>query len=354
MSWYAIESVDDAIDTTRSFLSSRTRGEWLRLAIIALFVSVGGGSVSSVTNLINIPPSMLPADTPPADVAPEGPSPVELLPEAIPTDPVFVVGLVGIFVLIGFVLTLLSETLRLVFYDGLRTGTVQLRRPARRRFGQAIRLFGFKLIVNTVFAIPVVVIGAVVVTTSGEFIDGTAMLVGAFFAAIVFGLWVIASLIINRVTNEFVVPVMVLTDSGVLDAWRRFGPVLRTNLSQFGVYVVVHFLLLLAVGIGQTIVAAIIFGIVGTIGALVGLGLILGVFGGFSAAAGSTVGLVSLGIVALLTLLVAIVLYLPVNIVVLTYITSYEVSVLGAADEELQLLPADYRTDSESPETPSI
>lgn len=342
MSWYAIESVDDAIDTTRSFLSSQTRGGWLRLAIIAIFVSVGGGSGFWLTNLINLPSS-----APPPDATPGGPSPVELLPETVPAEAAFIIALAAIAVVIGLILTLLSETLHLVFYDALRTGTVRLRRPARRRFGQAVRLFGFKLIVNIVFTIPIVLIGAVVVMTSGEFAGGTAMVVGVFLAAVAFGLWFITYLIINRVTNEFVAPVMVMTDSGVVDAWRRFWPVLRTQLAQFGVYVVVHFLLLLAVGIGQSIVAAIIFGIVGTIGALVGLLFVFGVFGGFSAALGSTVGLVVLSAVALLALLVAFVLYLPIKVVVLTYIISYEVSVLGAADEELQLLATEYGSDSD-------
>lgn len=348
MAWYAIESVDDAIDTTRSFLSSRTRGGWLRLLIIALFVSVGGGSVSSVTNLINIPSS-----APPPDVAPEGPTLDELVQEMIPTDPAYLIALVGSLVLIGLALTLLSETLRLVFYDALRTGIVRLRRPARRRFGQAGRLFGFKLIVNIVFAFPIILLGAIAVTTFDGFGDDSGMLVGVFLAAIVFGLWFIAYQIVIRVTNEFVAPIMVMTDAGVLDSWRRFWPVLRTQLGQFGVYVVVHFLLLLAVGIGQSILGLVIFGIVGTIGALVGLLFVFGVFGGFSAAVGSTAGLVVLSAVALVTLFVAFVLYLPVNVVVLTYIFSYELSVLGAADEELQLLPDEYETGTGRSATPT-
>jgi len=139
---------------------------------------------------------------------------------------------------------------------------------------------------------------------------------------------------------------VVLTDSGVLAGWRRFWPVLRGELAQFGVYVVVHFLLLLAISIGQTILAAIIFGIIGTVGALVGLVVVLGVFGGLHAALASTAGVVALVVIALLTVLVATVCYLPVKIVVLTYVFSYELSVLGAADEKLRLLPVDDNTET--------
>jgi len=53
-----------------------------------------------------------------------------------------------------------------------------------------------------------------------------------------------------------------------------------------------------------------------------------------------------------LTLLAMVVLFLPINIVVLTYVFSYELSVLGAADEDLRLLP-DPSGDSAGPASTS-
>jgi len=337
MSWYAVESVDKAIDATRSFLFPIEPGRWLRLALIALFVGVGGGGVSTISNAGGLPSGM------PAGPARQEPAPVPPDPslEALPVEPVVIVAAIGAILLVGVALTLLSETLRLVFYDGLRTGTVRLRGPARRRVGQALRLFGFKLAANIAFGLPFVVLGAAIVLTPVDVGNGPALIVGGLLAAVGLLLWFVGYLLVMRVTTEFVTPVMVLTDSGVLAAWRRFWPVLRADLAQFGVYVVVHFLLLLAISIGQTIVAAIVFGIIGTAGALVGLVVVLGVFGGLHAVLASTAGVVALVVIVLLTVLVATVCYLPIKIVVLTYVFSYELSVLGAVDEELRLLPAD-------------
>ena len=339
MSWYAVDSVDEAIDASQSFLSPIELGKWLRLVLIALFVGVGGGGVSVFFNLASLPGSM-----------PAEPTPVPTEPslETLPVEPIVVAAIVGAIILLNLTLGLLSEILRLVFYDALRTGTVRIRGPARRRVGQALRLFGFKLFVGIVFALPFVVVIGVGVATSWPAIDvGGAALVGvAVLAALGSLLWILTNLVVMRVTQEFVTPVMVRTDSGVLAGWRRFWPVLREDLDQFAVYVVVHFLLLLAIALGQSLVGAILFGIIGTVGALVGLLVVVGVFGGLNATLASTVGAVAVGVIVLLTLLVVAIVYLPIKVVVLTYVFSYELSVLGAADDELRLLPTDGDTET--------
>ena len=343
MSWYAIESVDDAIDATRSFLFPVELGAWLKLALITIFVGVGGGGgVSTVTNLANLPASL------PPEATDEGVP--EQLPAALPVE-LWVIGVVAVgAVLIGLALTILAETLRFVFYDALRTGTVRLRKPARRRFGQAVRLFGFKLLVGIAFVTPFVVVGTALWAVGLDAISDTWLLAGLVVGA---GTAVAAGILytlIIRGTDEFVVPVMVVSDCGVRDGWRRFWPVVRSQPAQFVVYIVVHFLLLLAIGIGTSIVGALIFGIVGTIGALVGLVVVLGVFGELAVALASTAGAVALGVIVVVTLLAAIVVYLPVSILVLTYVISYEVSVLEAADDEFQLLP-ETDDDTDQPAT---
>ena len=332
MSWYAIESVDDAIDATRSFLFPFKLSAWLKLALITIFVGVGGGGgVSTVTNLVNLPAN-LPPEATGQDVA-------EQLPAALPVE-LWVVGIVAVgAVFVGVVLTVLAETLRFVFYDALRTQNVRLRKPARRRFGQAVRLFGFKLLVGVAFTLPFVIVGVVLWSVGLDALSDTWLFAGLVVGA---GTAVAAAILytlIIRGTDEFVVPLMVVADCGVQEAWRRFWPVVRSQPAQFVVYIVVHFLLLLAIGIGQSIVGALVFGIVGTVGALVGLVVVLGVFGGLSATLASAAGTVALGVLVVVTLLVAIAAYLPVSIVVLTYVISYEVSVLEGADDEFQLLP---------------
>jgi len=345
MSWHAIESVDDAIDATRSFLFPVEVREWLKLALIAIFVGVGGGSgISTVTNVANLPSSL------PPEATDNGAA--EQLPETLPVE-LWVVGVVAVFVvLVGLALTILAETLRFVFYDALRTQAVRLREPARRRFGQAVRLFGFKLVVWIAFVTPFVVAGTALWAVGLDAISDTWLLAGLIVGAgTAVAAFIVYSLII-RGTDEFVVPLMVVSDCGVREGWRQFWPVVRSQPAQFVVYIVVHFLLLLAIGIGQSIIGALVFGIVGTVGALVGLAVVFGMFGGLNAAVASTAGIVALGAVVLVTLLVAFVVYLPVSILVLSYVISYEVSVLESADDEFQLFPEPTENDTES--TPAI
>ncbi len=336
MSWYAIESVDDAIDATRSFLFPVEATAWLKLALIAIFVGVGGGGATTVLNLANLPSEM-------AGVVDE--LSIEQLLAALPVEPWIAGMVVALAFVVGGALTILTETLRFVFYDALRTQTVRLRTPARRRIGQALRLFGFKLALWVAFMLPFVVVGvgvwAVGLDSLGEtwLVAGLVVGVGTLVAA-----GILYTLII-RGTDEFVVPLMVEADCGVLDGWRRFWPVVRSQPAQFVVYIIVHFLLLVAIGIGQSLVGTLIFGIVGTVGALVGLVVVFGVFGTLGAAVATTAGLVALGGVVLLTLLFAAILYLPVSIIVLTYVISYEVSVLELADDEFELLSAEADID---------
>ena len=373
MSWHAIDSVDEAIEETRSFLSPFAVGRWLKLALISIFVGTGGSGLG----LLNLP-SSIPGDdspgnmsagggnvttdgnvTPPSggEFAPGGnvtagapptgevPPPSELL-EMAGAELGLLVAIGLLFVGIVLLLGLFTETLRFVFYDDLQTDTVRLIKPAKRRFGQALRLYAFKLGLGLLTVGPLA--GLVVFFAVADIPVG--LLVFAAAGLLIIGVMLLST-IVSRITNEFVVPTMVVTDSGVLDGWRRFWPVFRGQLSQFGVYLVVHFLLLLAVGIAQAILSIIVYGIVLTIGGVIGLVIVFGLFGGLSAAASSTAALVVLGLLALVTLLIGWVVLLPVQIAVLTYVTNYEVAMLAACDEELRLRPATTTSadDGESP-----
>jgi hypothetical protein len=373
MSWHAIDSVDEAIEETRSFLSPFAVGRWLKLALISIFVGTGGSGLG----LLNLP-SSIPGDGPPGNMsagggnvttdgnitppsggefAPGGnvtagapptgevPPPSELL-EMAGAELGLLVAIGLLFVGIVLLLGLLTETLRFVFYDDLQTDTVRLIKPAKRRFGQALRLYAFKLGLGLLTVGPLA--GLVVFFAVADIPVG--LLVFAAAGLLIIGVMLLST-IVSRITNEFVVPTMVVTDSGVLDGWRRFWPVFRGQLSQFGVYLVVHFLLLLAVGIAQAILSVIVYGIVLTIGGVIGLVIVFGLFGGLSAAASSTAAIVVLGLLALVTLLIGWVVLLPVQIAVLTYVTNYEVAMLAACDEELRLRPATTTSadDGESP-----
>ncbi len=336
MSWHAIDSVDEAIDETRSFLTPVELWTWLKLALISVFFGVGGSYGVGSLNFLTTAPST--PSLPPGDA--RQPSLTAVTEALSMSDITIIVVIASILIALRLAFSLVTELLRFVFYDALRTDRVTLLAPAARRFGQAIRLFGFKLALQALAVAPFIAgVLAVWYYRPDLAVSETAVGIGGLLvvvAAAVIGLSYVA---IMRGTDEFVVPIMVLTDCGVIGGWRRFWPVLRNQLSQFGVYIVVHFLLLLAIGIGSSIVGALVFGIVFTIGAVVGLVLVFGIFGSLGAVAASTPALILIGLVVLLTLLVGYVLFLPVQIVVLAYVVTYEVSVLAAADEELRLRP---------------
>jgi hypothetical protein len=368
MSWHAIDSVDEAIEETRSFLSPFALGRWLKLALIAIFVGTGGsglgllnlpsalppdepagGNATAAGNITASPPGDLPAGNVPAGASPTGelPPPRELLHMAGAELGILVaIGLLAFAIVL--VLGLLTETLRFVFYDDLQTDTVRLIEPAKRRIGQALRLYGFKLGLQLLTVGPIV--GLIAAVLLAEVPIGPLVFLAAGLGAA--GL-ILLSTIVGRITDEFVVPTMVVTDSGVLDGWRRFWPVLRGHLSQFGVYLVVHFLLLLAVGIAQTILSILVFGIVLTIGGVIGLVIVFGLFGGLAAATSSTAALIGLGLLGVVTLLVGWVVLLPVQIAVLTYVTNYEVAMLAACDPALRLRP-DTTPAGDPDETPVV
>ncbi|ERH00320.1 MAG: hypothetical protein J07HN6_01938 [Halonotius sp. J07HN6] len=240
----------------------------------------------------------------------------------------------ALLVVLGLLLSFLSDVLRFSFYEMLRTDEVRLVESATRRVGQAVRFFGFNVVVQLLTLLPfaVIVYGAIAGWLPTE--PAVLVAVGLLSAVVL-----LLSTVVSRLTQEFVVPTMVVTDSGVLDGWRRFWPILRGNLAEFGVYLVVHFLLLLAIGIAQSILSLLVFGLIGVVGAMIGLVVVFGLFGGLSAAIHATAGMVLLVVIGGLTLFIAWVLLLPVQIVVLTSVTTYELSMLGAVDEELRLRP---------------
>lgn len=334
MAWYAVDAIDDALGVTRSFLFPFSWGRWLRLAAIVLFL--GGG------NSVNLP------------------SDVPSLPQGTETPPMFVsqstarllVLLVAALVVVGVVLAVVSAVMRFVFLDALRTDEVLVRRPFRRRFWMGIRFLLFNLVVGLLLVAGVVML--VIALTAGGVavlgaIDPGDLQLGAGVAgAVVVGLVALA-LVVGLVaffhfTRAFVAPTMVATERGVLASWGRFLDVLRAEPWQFAVYLVVRLLLNIAVAIAAGIVTAVAGGVVVIGGLVVGLAVVLA-FGGLSAATQSTAGLVAIGVVAALTIAVLLVLViLPVRIVVQTFLTGYELAVLGDADADLAIL-ADFGLD---------
>lgn len=370
MSWYAIESVDAAAATIRRFLLPLGAAAWGKLAIVALFLSLPGGTAASVSLSGSLTSAaageylladLLDPDRAAEDViAEELPAAIAedeaideaaideaaldeaaaALAEAIAAiDPTTVLAALAGLAVILLAIAIAVETFRFVFYDAIREHEVELVDPIRERFGQAIRLLGFKVGVVLVYSVPIVVLLWLSATTGAAsgLLPGTGgpglALAGLYTA--VGGLLV---LLVVRFTNEFVVPIMTLTDSSVLAGWRKLWPTVRSEWPQFLLYLIVHAVLVAAIRVAQSVVASIIFAVVAATAAVAGIVLVFGIAGSVAAAVESAVILAGLGSIGLLGLIAIVLLMLPIRILVISYVAIYELSVLRRAEDSFDLL----------------
>lgn len=318
MSWYAIDAIDESLAIARSFLFPVAYGRWLRLAVIVFFL----GSVLSAT--VPTPPrrSDLPVSVHPGDFA-------------------VVLGVIAVLLLALFVVFgLIRAVMQFVLVDAVRSGSIRLRRYFRRWFGSGVRLFLFEIGVVLLATIPVLVIGLLVWTIGIKGASASTLaLSGLILLPLLFVLGLGVAVLLGF-TIEFVVPVMVLEECGVLEGWQRFWPTLKGEWKQYAGYVVIRFVLGLVVGFTVFLVVAIL-------GAIVGFTIAVPGLVAFFPEIGFVVSLV-FGLVGFLFLLVlALVLRIPVVV----YFRHYSLLVLRKTHAAFDLLPhfdpdADPESDS--------
>ncbi|AGB36789.1 DUF7544 domain-containing protein [Natronococcus occultus] len=308
----AVDDLGDAIDATRNFLTPVRAGLWLRLAILALFVGgFGSGAQSALSGDAG----------PMAEQAP-GPG-LEDVPEE---------ALLAVAVAVGFLLLLwlgyafVAAIMEFVFIESLRSEDVRVRRYSNANVGRGIRLFGFRVALIAVAG----VVGATPVLLSifgvGTIDGGTAAVgVAALFAT---GVYLVYA-VVNRFTSEFVAPVMLLEDRGVLSAWRRFWGTFRTNWLEYVVYLVLVWIIQAAVGIAVSILT-LIAGIVVAIPFVV-LAVLLFTLG--------DIGAVLAAVVLLVAVLGFVLVALLIQVPVVSYFKYYALLLLGDTNADLDLIP---------------
>ncbi|WP_435144277.1 DUF7544 domain-containing protein [Halobaculum sp. P14] len=358
MSWHAIDAVDDAIDASKGFLFPFSLGRWARLALLTLLLGGGGvgfqqvfripqfvsqyGSetTTSATSLLSGGPAAgfgAAAALPLPSVLGQAPGLHEFLPAAVG-----ILGLVflALLLLLVVVLVVAVPVLEFVYVDAIRRDEVRILSPFRRFFWKGIRLLLFQLGVTVLFAIPVVVVAGVVLA---GYVSVDSLGVGALVAlAVVAVLYFLLFVFVNRVTREFVVPAMLVDDSGVIAGWRNVWPLLRGQPKQTVVYVLMHFFVGIGVSIGRGIAALVGLIAVAIVSAVVGL------------ATAAVVGTTDLGVSAglLAGFGVGVLLYLvfvaaPLSVLAVTYLRTYELATLAGFDDHYDLLTP-YREDDDA------
>jgi|AntRauMinimDraft_4_1070384.scaffolds.fasta_scaffold02063_3 hypothetical protein len=328
MSLYAVDAIDDALSATRSFLWPFDRGRWLRLALVVFFVGGAGGFPSFQFS------GGAPTGTGPGTSLPPGlPSPEAVVPGVV--ELLLIAGVFALIAAIVFGLLFVGSVMEFVFVESLRREAVSVRRYWRDNWRVGARLFGFRLLLGVLTL--AVVLSVLAVALSPVFLGNERLVIGTMLLAIpVFFAVAVVSGLLGAFTTNFVVPIMLVEDRGVLAAWRRFWPTLTAQWKQYAAYVVISFVLQIAVGIVTSIVV-----VLGAIVAAVPFGIV-GLAGGALLSVSQIAGGILIAVAAVLFVLTIIVLGLLVAVPVTTYLRYYALLVLGDTNAEFDLI-ADRR-----------
>ncbi|ELZ43088.1 hypothetical protein C471_01484 [Halorubrum saccharovorum DSM 1137] len=359
MGWHAVEAVDDAVETTRRFLFPFSVVRWAKLAFLVFLM---GGSANAGVSGPAAPDALIGgisgsygswvAGTEPGVAAFE--NAVSNFLAEMPSD--WLIAAVGVVAVLGLVaFSVVSLSLRLVFYHALRTNEVRLWRPFLGRLRQATGLFVASAALWSLAAGPiaVAVLGAAAAETPigrgpldsfaatvGSLSIGPAVAAGLLGSAVV----LLATLAL-RLTYEFVAPTMVFEETGVLAGWRRVWRAVSGEWADLVVYLAVHFF----VAVGIAVVEGIALVIAGSAVVVVaGSALLIAAvpLGGLGALTSTAVGIATVAIVAAVAVATLVVLTLPVSVVTRSYLIAYEVATIGGIDPDLRLLHPDIDPDS--------
>lgn len=309
--FYAFGAIDAAISRTKSLLWPFNAGVWLRLAVIALFIGGVGGFNPFSYNFGG------------ADDFDQATVPGDLGL----SDPTILL-IIGAVLLLALLFLYLGSVFQFVFVDCLSSGEISLSRTFGMRTGKGLRLFLFQallillLIAAMAFLVVLFVLPAAAVGNASILVGLIVLIPAILLLALVFGT-------IFLFTTDFVVPVMVADDCGVIAGWKKVWSFLVADLKNAAVYLVTRFVLGIVVGIAMFILVLLVLLIVGI--PLGGIALLAMAFVGDAAPA--------LFILLLVVgMLIAIPLLLLVQVPFVTFFRYYALLVLREFSPEHDLL----------------
>ena len=311
--YFAFTEIDGAIQSTKELLWPFRAGVWLRLALIAFFVGAGGGfpqgfsySDSDIFNGISTPTT---------------------LPPSLSLSGIVIAG-IGLIILAALVYTLIGAILQFVFVDGIRTRNVRLTEPFKERLGKGFRLFLFE---TGIAILLMLMVAAIMLPIILAFMD-PAILPRTMIFVLLIPIFIIIALIISIImlfTIDFVVPIMIKEDCGVIEGWGHLLRTLSNQWMQALVYLIVRVLAGIGAGILMTIIAFIVFFIIAIPFVIIGFLLYL---------------LLAFPASFLLPLLIpfmilAVPAMLLITVPFITFFRTYSLKVLAKLSEKYALLP---------------
>lgn len=247
-------AIEEAIERTKILLWPPQSGIWIRIAVIALFL-VGG--------IIN----PLRSDSVPLSELPN----LDLTGAPFPSAYMDLLLMVCVGILVaGLVYVILSAVFQFIFVDCLATNTILLTRTFRLRWKKGMHLVGFYLVL---FAIIILcIIGLTFLLILPAYAAGILDLLNMMLLLIetllllliiLIPVWIIAIL-----TADFVVPIMMVVDCGIIAGWRRtyhlFTGRWKVAALYTGLKIVIIFITGLVLGVIIFLIS-IPLGIIGTI-----------------------------------------------------------------------------------------
>lgn len=258
MGWYALENVGDAVEETRDLLIPFNLKQLTKLAIIVFLTGSGfnipsgfgdaGGTTSGTGGFAD---SGFSTQSSVATGMPEIGSALAIESGAN----MAVAGLlIGIVIIVGLPLMLISSVFEFIFYRSLIDKEVKIVESFKDNLGRGLRYFGFRIIYS-LFAL--VAIGGVVLVLIEDAALFWAVLLPFIPVLIVMSLFA-------ALTKYFILLRMMEENQGLIEAWQSFWPELISQWKQVVVFLFAHFGLSVMVSaamgvtvIGFTVIAAV-------------------------------------------------------------------------------------------------
>jgi len=315
--YYAFSELDNAINRTKNLLWPVKKGIWLRLAIISLFAGAGTG-----LNPFQIFSNDFGDTTTGTGIDASATGAGDMIFQSIG----LVLVLCGAILLITFLLGVISSIFQFVFVDYLTGDKTSISKYFRMRIGKGVRVFLFLMGIGIAFFVAIALpLALFLIPGVGT---GIAALPGLFSYLLLIFLLGIPFFLIYLFTFDFVIPIMIKDDCGVIAGWKTCLNIITNDWKQALFYAVSKFIL--------TIATTIIIFIVVLIAAIaVAIPLIfIGVLtaAAFAAFTPFNIILVLLGL--LILTLIVVILMVPFS----TFYRHYSLQVLGRLDGNYNLL----------------
>jgi hypothetical protein len=304
--------------------------KWLALGLVSILAEAGGGGGGG-------------GDFSSSDWSRTGDASRMMVEWIVGHILLIVVGCAALFV-IGLALMWLGSVLKFVYLNQITRDPYAIRAPFGRFIGLGTSYFLWQLAfglalllaIGTLVVLPILA----VFLRPGGASAYVAPVIAIIWAVIVGGVLIVCWCVIDIFARDFAVTAMFVRGVGIMEGWRTVLPILRANVGQSVLYLLMLIVIAIAVGIGSVIVVLVVavgFLIPGGLLALIGYAIYSA--GGFSAL---LIGYIVLMGLALLCAFIYI-----ANCAVQPFMVfrrTFALVVLGQAEPSLATVPVSTRS----------